>query len=107
MVVKRFEVYWVNLDPTIGSEIRKTRPCIILSNNEANKNLNTVIIAPFTSITKAYPTWVRTNFMNRNGCINLDQIRTVDKSRLKRKLGVLDRATQFQVLMKLQEMFEE
>ncbi len=107
MVVKRFEVYWVILDPTIGSEIRKTRPCIIISNNEANKNLNTVIIAPFTSTTKLYPTWVSTNFMNRNGCINLDQIRSIDKSRLKRKLGVLDRATQLQVLMILQEMFEE
>ncbi len=107
MVVKRFEVYWVKLDPSIGSEIRKTRPCVIISNNEANKNLNTVIIAPFTSTIKEYPTWVKTNLMNRNGCINLDQIRTVDKSRLKRKIGVLNRASQLQVLIILQEMFEE
>jgi len=107
MVVKRFEVYWVKLDPTVGSEIRKTRPCVVISNNEANKGLNTVIIAPFTSTTKDYPTWIRTNFMNKNGCINLDHIRSVDKSRLQKKIGVIDNETKFLVLQTLQEMFEE
>ena len=86
MVVKRFEVYWASLDPTVGSKIRKTHPCVVVSNHEANRGLRTVIIAPFTSARKDYPSWVKTNFMEREGSINLDQIRVVDKSRLKKKL---------------------
>ena len=107
MVVKRFEVYWVALDPTVGSEIRKTRPCVIISNNQANKGLRTVIIAPFTSAKKDYPSWVKTNFMEREGSINLDQIRVVDKSRLKKKIGSINSVTQSLLLQTLQEMFEK
>jgi len=107
IVVKRFEVYWASLDPTVGSEIRKTRPCVVVSNNEANRGLRTVIIAPFTSARKDYPSWVKTNFMEREGSINLDQIRVVDKSRLKKKIGSINRATQTLILQTLQEMFEE
>ena len=107
MVVKRFEVYWVNLDPTIGSELKKTRPCVVISSNEANKGLRTVLIAPFTSTQKDYPTWVKTNFMKRDGSINLDQIRVIDKSRLKKKIGVVNETTRSRILLTLQEMFEE
>jgi mRNA interferase MazF len=107
MVVNRFEVYWVNLDPTVGNEIRKTRPCVVISNNEANRGLRTVIIAPITSTIKNYPTWIRTSLLKRKACINLDQIRSVDKSRLIKKIGIVNDETKFLILETLQEMFEE
>ena len=73
LVVKRFEVFWVSLDPTVGSEIRKTRPCVIISPDELNKNLRTVLVAPLTSTIKNFPTWIRTRFEKKEGCIVLDQ----------------------------------
>ena len=82
MVAKQYEVYWINLDPTIGSEIKKTRPCVILSPNEMNNNLNTIIIAPLTSKSKPYPTRVKVKLDGKDGWAVLDQIRTVDKQRL-------------------------
>lgn len=86
---QRGEVWLVSLEPTIGSEIRKTRPCIIISPNEINKLLRTVIVAPLTSIIKSYPTRVIVVFQNRESSIALDQIRSVDKSRLLRRFGNL------------------
>jgi mRNA interferase MazF len=103
--VKRFDVYLVNLDPTIGSEIKKTRPCLIISPNEMNKFINTVIIAPMTSKGNDYPTRVECKFKSKEGQIVLDQIRTIDKLRLVKKLGTIDAAIQTEVLTVLSEMF--
>jgi mRNA interferase MazF len=87
VVVHRFEVYLVSLDPTVGSEIQKSRPCLIISPDEMNRHINTVIIAPMTTRGRDYPTRVSCTFQGRQGQIVLDQIRTVDKTRLMRKLG--------------------
>ena len=87
MVVQRFEVYLVSLDPTVGSEIQKSRPCLIISPDEMNRYINTVIITPMTTRGRDYPTRVPCTFQGRQGQIVLDQIRTVDKTRLLRKLG--------------------
>ena len=107
MVVKRFDVFLVNLDPTIGSEIQKTRPCLIISPDEMNRNIRTVIIAPMTTKGRDYPTRVACYFQGRQGQIVLDQIRTIDKSRLVRKLGQLNKETRTEVLDTLAEMFGE
>ncbi len=107
MVVKRFEVYLVNLDPTIGSEIRKTRPCLIISPDEMNRWIATVIVAPMTTKGRPYPTRVACEFQGKEGQVVLDQIRTVDKSRLVRKLGRVSESTQRDVLQRLAEMFAE
>lgn len=103
--VKRFEVHLISLDPTKGSEIRKTRPCVIISPDEMNRHIRTVIIAPLTSTLKKYPTRVTTQFAGQKGQVVLDKIRTVDKSRLIRQLGTIDDATAARVLEVLQEMF--
>lgn len=105
MVIKRFEVFLVNLDLTVGSEIQKTRPCLIISPNEINDNINTIIIAPLTSKRQNYPTRVVCKFDNKTGQIVLDQIRTIDKSRLVKHLGQIDSSTQQEVLRVLSEMF--
>lgn len=107
MVVKRFEVYLVNLDPTIGSEIKKTRPCLVLSPDVMNKYIATVIIAPMTTKGRPYPTRVECTFQDKDGQIVLDQLRTVDKVRLVRKLGRIDEQTQAEVLTVLAELFAE
>ncbi len=101
----RFEVYLVSLDPVKGSEIRKTRPCVIISPNEMNKFIKTVIVAPMTSTQKNYPTRISINFQGKRGQIVLDQIRTVDKSRLIKKLGAINRPEQNSLLATLKEMF--
>ncbi len=103
--VRRFEVHLISLDPTQGSEIRKTRPCLIVSPDEMNKHIRTVIIAPMTSTVKNYPTRVTTTFEGKKGQIVLDQIRTVDKSRLVKKLGSISSSAEGKVLNVLQEMF--
>jgi mRNA interferase MazF len=105
VVVKRFEVHLVNLDPTIGSEIKKTRPCLIISPDEMNRHINTVIIAPMTTKGKSYPTRVECKFQGKQGLIVLDQIRTVDKQRLVKRLGKVTSAIQADVLKILGEMF--
>jgi len=103
-MVKRFDVYLVALDPTLGSEIKKTRPCLIISPNEMH-GLNTVIVAPMTTACKSYPTRIAVTFSKKQGYIVLDQIRTVDKSRLVQFLGSIDNKTANEVLQVLQEMF--
>ena len=105
MVVKRFEVYLVNLDPTVGSEIKKTRPCLVISPDEMNRWIKTVIVAPMTTKGRAYPTRVPCTFQDKEGQIVLDQIRTVDKTRLVRKLGKIASSVQGDVLEMLAEMF--
>ena len=87
MVIKQYEVYLINLDPTIGHEIQKTRPCLVLSPDEMNDNIRTVIIAPMTTKSHACPTRIPVRFDKKSGWIVLDQIRTVDKARLVKKLG--------------------
>jgi mRNA interferase MazF len=103
----RFEVYYINLDPTIGSEIKKTRPCVIVSPNEMNHNISTVIIAPLTSKLRNYPTRVPCKIEGKQGQIVLDQIRTVDKIRLLKRIDTLNKLTQTKVLNVLKEMFSE
>ena len=104
-MVKRFEVYLVNLEPTIGSEIQKTRPCVIVSPDEMNQYIRTVIIAPMTTATKNYPTRVNLTFAGKKGQIVLDQIRTIDKTRLINKIGEINSDVSQQVIDVLQEMF--
>jgi mRNA interferase MazF len=105
MVIRRFDVYLINLDPTIGSEIQKTRPCLVISPDEMNRFIKTVIVAPMTSKGTSYPTRVPCKFQGTRGQIVLDQIRTVDKARLIRRLGKVDKQTQAEVLSLLNEMF--
>ena len=105
MVVKRFDVYLINLDPTIGSEIKKTRPCLVVSPDEMNRYINTVIVAPMTTKGRGYPTRVACKFQGKQGQIVLDQIRTVDKARLVKRLGKVDAQTQEKVSAVLGEMF--
>ena len=103
--MKRFDVYLVNLDPTIGSEIQKTRPCLVVSPDEMNRNIRTVIIAPMTSTQKNYPTRVSCTFLKKEGQIVLDQIRTIDKTRLIKKLGTISSRAQLDVISILQKLF--
>ncbi len=107
MVTKRFEVYLINLDPTVGREIKKTRPCLVISPDEMNAHIATVIVAPMTTQGRPYPTRVSCKFQGKDGQIVLDQIRTVDKTRLAKKLGMISVATQKAVLAMLAEMFAE
>ncbi len=104
-MVKRFEIYLVNLDPTIGVEIQKRRPCLIISPDEMNRNVKTAIIAPMTTKARGFPTRIACQFEGKNGFIVLDQIRAVDKVRLIKKLGEIDNETRLEVLEKLQEIF--
>ncbi len=103
--MKRFDVYLINLDPTIGREIKKTRPCLIISPDEMNEYISTVIVAPMTSRIKDYPSRVTCTFQGTKGQIVLDQIRTVDKTRLIKKLDMIDDQSQYEVIQILQEMF--
>ena len=105
MVIKRFDVYLINLDPTVGSEIRKTRPCLVISPDEMNRFIRTVIVAPMTTKGAPYPTRVPCKFQGKQGHVVLDQIRTVDKARLVRRLGKVGEQTRAQVLSVLSEMF--
>ena len=103
----RGEVYLVRLDPTLGSEIQKTRPCVIVSPDELNEHLRTVIVAPMTTSGRVFPWRIRCRFKNRSGYIVLDQLRTVDRERLVKRLGVLTAATISEALSGLQELFAE
>ena len=105
MVIDRFEVYLVNLDPTVGSEINKTRPCLVISPDEMNHRIRSVIVAPMTTKGNVYPTRIPCRFKGKSGLVVLDQIRTVDQYRLVKKLGRLDAKTATAVLAMLQEMF--
>ena len=103
--VRRYDIYLVNLDPTRGSEIQKMRPCVVISPDEMNRYIRTVIIAPMTSTQRDYPSRVSVTFQRKKGQVVLDQIRTVDKSRLVKRLGVLPDARTREVAGVLQEMF--
>jgi mRNA interferase MazF len=103
--VGRFDVCLVNLDPTVGVKIRKTRPCLVVSPDEMNRHIRTVIVAPMTTRGRDYPTRVPLRFKGRRGQVVLDQLRTVDRSRILRKLGRLRPAQSERVLTVLAEMF--
>ncbi len=107
VVVKRFDVFLVNLDPTIGVEIQKTRPCLVISPDEMNAYIQTVILAPMTTKGRNYPSCVACRFEDKNAHIVLDQIRTVDKRHLVKRLGMMDAATQQRVLDVLADLFAE
>lgn len=106
-LLARGDVHLVGLDPTLGSEIKKTRPCVIVSPDELNRHLRTVIVAPMTTGGQAYPWRVSCRFRNRSGFVALDQLRTVDSECLVKRLGRLSAATTTQVLDTLQEMFAD
>lgn len=107
--INRFDVFLVNLDPTVGSEIKKTRPAIVISPDSMNlSRLKTIIIAPMTSTIKNnFPTRVQTHFKNKTGQIALDQMRAIDRTRIVQKLGVIDKETQTNVLTILAILFQE
>ena len=105
MVINRFDVYLTNLDPTLGSEIQKTRPCLIISPDEMNRHIRTVIVAPMTTAGKDYPTRVKCTFKKKKGQIVFDQIRTLDKTRLIKNLGKIDSETQIKIISVLQRFF--
>lgn len=107
MVVQRFDVFLINLDPTVGSEIKKTRPCVIISPDEMNCNIATVIVAPMTTRGQLYPTRVACNFQGKDGQIVLDQIRTVNKTRLVKHLGQINIDEQKAVIDTLADIFAE
>ena len=103
MELKQYQIVLVNLDPTIGSEMKKTRPCVIISPNEMNKFLNTIVLAPMTSSSKSYPTRISVNHNKTKGWIVLDQVRTVDRQRIIKVLGNLtDKET-----LKVKEILKE
>lgn len=104
MVAKQYEVYWISLDPTQGSEIAKTRPCVVVSPDDLNRSLRTVVITPITSTVKKYPWRVDCVVQNKNGSIAADQIRVVDKTRLGSKIGSLSVAEIKELKHVLQEM---
>lgn len=106
MVAKRFDIWLISLDPVQGSEIAKTRPCVIISPDIMNRYLATVLIAPLTSTVRNYPSRIDCMVSDKNGQIVLDQIRAVDKSRLLKNIGTLDSPTAFQVCELLKEMFD-
>ena len=105
LVIDRFDIFLVNLDPTKGHEIKKTRPCVIISPDEMNHYIGTVIVAPLTTKGRSYPTRIPITFQRKKGHIVLDQLRTIDKSRLVKKLGRISKDTSQKVLEVLAEMF--
>ncbi len=107
LVVSRFDIYLVSLDPTQGHEIRKTRPCVVISPDEMNHNIGTVIVVPMSTKGRNYPSRIPLTFRRKKGQLVLDQVRTVDKTRLVRRLGKLDANTAAKTLAVLQEMFAE
>lgn len=105
MVINRFSVILVELDPTVGSEIQKTRPCLVISPDEMNKHISTLIVAPMTTKGRNYPTRVQCTFKGKSGQVVLDQVRTIDKSRAIKLMGRIDKRTQEKVCSTLSSMF--
>lgn len=105
MDIKQYQVVLVNLDPTIGSEIKKTRPCVVVSPNEMNRHLQTIVIAPMTSSSKEYPTRVPLVHLKKASWVVLDQIRTIDRQRIIKPLGTLSSNEILQVKQVLKETF--
>ena len=106
MVIEQFNVYLIDLDPTTGSEMKKTRPCVIISPNELNRKLSTVIVAPLTSVIRHYPCRLICQFQNISGEIALDQMRALDKTRLIKRLGSLDEYSD-EILKVINQIFDK
>jgi mRNA interferase MazF len=102
--IQQYHVYLINLDPTIGHEIKKTRPCLVISPNEMNRHISTVIIAPMTTKSHKYPTRVSLTFQTKKGWIVLDQIRTIDKKRILKRLGKVSEQSIVEIKNIIQEM---
>ncbi len=107
MVIKQYDIFLISLDPTIGHEIKKVRPCVVISPNEMNDHISTIIIAPMTTRSHSYPTRIPIEFEGKKGWIVLDQIRSLDKKRFVKKIGKLDIETILQVKKVIQEMLVE
>jgi mRNA interferase MazF len=107
VVARRFDIFLVSLDPAVGREIRKTRPCVVVSPDEMNDEIGTVLIAPMTTKGRPYPTRIECTFQGKRGRVVLDQVRAVDRARLVRRLGKLSPAQSSQLLATLVEMFTE
>lgn len=105
MAVTRSDVFLVGLDPTVGHEIRKTRPCVVVSPDEMNRHLGTVIVAPLTTRGRPYPTRIQCRFAGKQGQVALDQLRAVDGTRLTKRIGRLAPPAMATVLARLQELF--
>jgi mRNA interferase MazF len=106
-MVDRFDVYLVNLDEEVTKNARNTRPCVVISPDEMNRHLRSVIVAPLSSTNAKYPTRIQINFLNSERSIVLDQIRTVDTDRLVKKIGSIESSAQKETLDRLKEMFDE
>lgn len=104
-IINQYEIILVNLDPTIGSEIKKTRPCVVLSPNEMNKYLQTIVIAPITSTSKSYPTRVEIKGKSTKGWAVIDQIRTIDRVRVTKSFGMLDEKEIMEIKNVMKETF--
>jgi mRNA interferase MazF len=104
MIIQQYEIYVINLDPTIGHEIKKTRPCVVISPDEMNRNIHTIIVAPMTTKSHDYPTRVQFAFQDKQNWIVLDQIRSLDKKRFVKKIGGLDDITIQKVKNVIKEM---
>ena len=105
VVIRRFDIFLVALDSVVGSEIRKTRPCLVISPDEINRHLRTVIVAPMTTKGRLYPTRVPCRFRGKDGMVVLDQMRAVDRARLVRRLGRISQTNAETVLALLAEFF--
>jgi mRNA interferase MazF len=105
VVIRRFDVFLINLDPTVGSEIKKVRPCVVVSPDEMNRHVRTVIVAPMTTKGHPYPTRVPCRFGGKEGQLAIDQLRAVDRARLVKRLGKVQTATQGELLATLAELF--
>lgn len=106
-IINQYEIVLVNLDPTVGSEIKKTRPCVVLSPNEMNKYLRTLVIAPITNASKAYPTRVEIKGKSTKGWVLIDQIRTIDRMRVTKSFGMLDGKEIIEIKNVIKEAFVE
>lgn len=106
-MVNRFDVYLINIDESLSSDPKNTRPAVVVSPDELNRNVETVIIAPLASTNAKYPTRIEVNFLNADRAVVLDQLRTVDKKRLVKKIGAIDRDVQKTIVARLQELFAE
>ena len=104
-MVRRFEIYLLNLDPVISDDAKNTRPCVVVSPDEMNRHISSVIVAPVSSADEKYPTRVSFEFLEKKRAIVLDQIRTVEKDRLVKNIGRIERPTQMEIVDTLQEMF--
>ena len=107
MVIKQYDIFLISLDPTIGHEIKKVRPCVVISPNEMNDNISTIIIAPMTTRSHSYPTRIPIKFEDKKGWVVLDQIRALDRKRFVKKLGKLNKETILKVKKIIQEMLVE